>query len=525
MTESLAAVSIRCHSSQRPSVARGGGEECRLVSDGDGGHFVCAQAPKSSLVWCGKTGFGMPEPEVEVICPGCATRNRVPTDVTGRPACGKCRRVLPMPSLARRPTGSSVSTARSLNRAAKLRWASSFRSDFLPFDAPFDFRSLRDECTMLRRKLSDGPTDSHRARANELLHLVKEVEEYNSLGLRDATSKLISRWATFGQAEEALRAFAGLDSFRPRHVGVAAKIADLRRHHVLSLQDQLRRETRGRAWLPQLEESLERLESGVDDGVDRQSVLAIAELFASEELLRRFEHLLPIQGVPAPALDPNIDVEAAVRLLAEPLGFIRISDAIDRLISAEVSTSLPNLRTLLDAADDATPLADGWWCFTPLAVGPEAPALRTALKIAAVSGRPFHTSDLHRALINVVRDDGARQDGNEVVPSLEALAEWSRLAPELETDQGMISAVSGQADPLSESEWTIVDVIAAQVGGICTSDRLLEQCSDLGLPNDSVWSYLGTGVIVEEVAKGIWGLRGADRDEQAIGRLQANAPS
>lgn len=416
----------------------------------------------------------------------------------------------------------------SLEHVEELAWAGEFRSNFIGLSAPLDFTSLRDECAALRRKLTTNSTPARINRAEKLLSLASRVEEFNRLGLQDAAGRILTYAAPTADGEAALHAYIGLGGYRPGSSSESAAATGLSRQRFLRLKGSVRRSSVGRVWLPQLEEAISALEASVaragvePDPREARVVSAIADVLGTDDQLQRLGDIDALAVPDGASAADLIDIENQIRRMAEPYGFVRVSDAIDKLIGAGVTTSLPDLQKRFAGIPDASPLADGWWWLST-AGGEQAPAVRVATKVAYVAARPFTGSDLRRALLRHAAAKAIENDDEAgSVPPGEVLVSWGSLVEALSVDeQSLLDTTTRPGDEiLSELEMTIVEILVFSRGGVCDTENLLAQVREHGSQKHLGVDHLRSLAILDEVADGIWSLCGAEHDPQIVDLLK-----
>ncbi|MEQ8842274.1 MAG: hypothetical protein RIB98_14920 [Acidimicrobiales bacterium] len=409
-----------------------------------------------------------------------------------------------------------------LEHVEGLPWADGFHSNFISLGAPVDFASLRDECAALRRKIEASSTPARLSRAEKLLSLAAEVEEFNSLPLQEAASRVIGHTSPTGDEEAALHAYIGMRGHQPGNSTESAAAGSLSRQRFLRLRTATRKKAEGRVWLPQLEQtiiSLERADRAVGPNQDAAVVLvpsAIADLLGTDGQRLRLSRFGPSTGgTGTTAADPGVDIESELRRISEPYGFLRVSDAIDRLVDAGFTTSLPDLQRILAETRGGVKIGDGWWWFTTSDDDPSN-AVRVAEKIAYVASRSFTGSDLQRALLRQAMGGSTPHEGTDFVPPGEVLTRWAELVDGLTVDDQQLVYTSEQPsdEMLSELELTVAEAIAFSRGGVCSTEELANQLWEYDTRSRPAASTLASMAIVDEVVDGVWCLCGAEHDPQ-----------
>lgn len=419
-----------------------------------------------------------------------------------------------------------LSLTEALEYVTGLPWTDQFHSSYIGLSAPFDFTSLHDECATTLRKIAKNPERKRIARAGILLSLAEKVEEFNSLALQDAAGQILSYASPPGDDEYALHAFIGLNGQHAGNSTRAAAVADLSRPRFLRLKNAVRRESLGRVWLPQLETATRALETEAaradrdPDPSELRIVSAVADLLGTDGQRLRLARLGNPTEHAAAEVSGVVDIESAVHRLAEPYGFIRISDAIDELVGAGVTTSLPDLQKLFAGIPNALRLSDGWW-WLPNTSGEQPPAVRVATKVAYVAARPFTGSDLHRALLRHAARGRKTENESGSMPPGEVLAAWADCVDELTVDdEGLLYTLSEPGDEtLSELELTVLETIVFSRGGVCSTQDLLGQIRDHTHESSAGIDTLRSLAIADEVAPNVWSLCGAEYDPQIVDLL------
>ncbi|MDB4205970.1 hypothetical protein N9812_02060 [bacterium] len=395
--------------------------------------------------------------------------------------------------------------------------------------------------------LSSGHSLEAMQTAKRLLGAADCAAELANQSLDVALHELIKFSGCSAKNMPAMMARFGLHGRPPATLEASAMLVGVTRERIRQIEKKIRTNLHGNIWLPQLETALETVAAAAPIDQESMADLLMEHGLATEPL--RFEtlktfakiagltcDLAVVDGIVATPQEQGAtkadkldarDLERTIKRISRPHGFVHEAILLDELTRRRGAVDRSSLTGDLESIERSIALPDGWW-WVPPNKGKYPPALNVARKISLVAGRPFTARDLRRALLRLAASRGAGEQWAHPAPPSLAVKEWARLHPEIEwsADTETISVhVDDPNSTLGDTEWVLVDILSSSPGGIATRADVMRAGVEMGLNASTLSFCLSFSAVVEQVEYNVWGLRGAERDSQAIDILRTVSAS
>ena len=416
------------------------------------------------------------------------------------------------------------------------------RSTDLRFGLGLRQSTFSSEAMLTINLLSGDATSEAIERAEHLLRIFDSAASIVGQSLNEALNEVLRLGKPSAKNLPALQARFGLHGGEPVTLESAAAIAGVTRERIRQIEVYLRKRLNGRVRIPQLEAAYKQVQAAAPLHLNEVPQLLVDGSLATEWLsfrtLKKFAETIGlavgvevVDGVVATPAQHALsaserlverNLERAVKQISRPHGFLHEAVLLDQLALREQGMEAGSIHADLRSIEGSLELSDGWW-WVPSSKTGSSPALNVTKKIALVAGRPFTPRDVRRALLRLAAYRGAGEVWAHPVPPARAIEQWAELHPDVTWDhdqQRLLVDVEDADATLGDSEWALVDILSASPGGIATREEVIRTGVEMGYNGSTLSTYLSYSAVVEQVEHNIWGLRGAERDSQAVDILR-----